>query len=44
MLRKLMWNGLFAAFAAVATIAARRAASGVWRIATGENPPERGKR
>jgi hypothetical protein len=44
MLRKLMWNGLFAVFAAGATIVARRAASGVWRIATGENPPEKGKR
>jgi hypothetical protein len=39
MLRKLLWNGLFAAFAAAATLAARRAASGVWRIATGEEPP-----
>ncbi len=34
-----MWQGLFAGFAAVATIAARRAASQVWRLATGEEPP-----
>jgi uncharacterized membrane protein len=39
MLRRLLWNGLFAAFAAVATLVARRAASGVWRLATGEEPP-----
>jgi hypothetical protein len=41
MLRKLLWNGLFAAFAAAATIVARRAASGVWKIATGEDPPRK---
>ena len=34
-----MWNGLFAGFAAVATLAARRVASSVWRLATGEEPP-----
>jgi hypothetical protein len=39
MLRKLLWTGLYASFAAVATMAARRAASGVWRVATGEKPP-----
>lgn len=39
MLRKLMWTGLYAAIAAVATLAARRAASGIWRLATGEEPP-----
>jgi hypothetical protein len=39
MLRKLLWTGLYAAFAAVATMAARRGASGVWRVATGEEPP-----
>jgi hypothetical protein len=39
MLRKLLWTGLYAAFAAAATMAARRAASGVWRVATGEKPP-----
>jgi hypothetical protein len=39
MLRKLMWTGLYAAIAAAATLVARRAASGIWRLATGEEPP-----
>jgi hypothetical protein len=39
MLRKLLWTGLYAGLAAGATIAARRAASGIWRLATGEQPP-----
>jgi hypothetical protein len=39
MLRKLMWTGLYAGLGAVATMAARRAASSIWRIATGEQPP-----
>jgi hypothetical protein len=39
MLRKLMWSGLYAALAAAATMAARRAASSIWRVATGEEPP-----
>jgi hypothetical protein len=39
MLRKLLWTGLYAALAAVATLVARRAASGIWRVATGEEPP-----
>ena len=39
MLRKALWSGLYAGFGAVATIAARRAASTVWRIGTGEEPP-----
>jgi hypothetical protein len=39
MLRKLLWTGLYAGFAAGATMAARRAASKIWRIATGEEPP-----
>jgi hypothetical protein len=39
MLRKGLWTALYAAIAAVATMAARRAASGIWRIATGEKPP-----
>ncbi|MBD0291109.1 MAG: DUF4235 domain-containing protein [Thermoleophilia bacterium] len=41
MLRKLLWNVLFAGFGAAATLVARRAASGVWRVATGEDPPRR---
>jgi hypothetical protein len=39
MLRKLMWTGLYAVIGAAATLAARRAASGIWRVATGEEPP-----
>jgi hypothetical protein len=39
MLRKALWTGLYAAVGAAATIAARRLASSVWRIATGEEPP-----
>jgi hypothetical protein len=39
MLRKLLWSGLYAAFAAAAAMAARRAASSIWRLATGEQPP-----
>jgi hypothetical protein len=38
-LRKLLWTGLYGALGAVATIAARRTASGIWRVATGEKPP-----
>jgi hypothetical protein len=39
MLRKLLWTGLYAGLAAGATMAARRAASQIWRVATGEAPP-----
>ena len=39
MLRRLMWTGLYASLAAAATMAARKAASGIWRVATGEEPP-----
>jgi hypothetical protein len=39
MLRKGLWTVLYGALGAVATIAARTAASRVWRIATGEQPP-----
>jgi hypothetical protein len=38
-LRKLLWTGLYASLAAGATMAARRAASQIWRVATGEAPP-----
>jgi hypothetical protein len=34
-----MWTGLYATLAAGATMAARRAASRIWRVATGEEPP-----
>jgi len=39
MLRKMMWTGLYAGLGAAATMAARRAATGIWRVATGEEPP-----
>jgi hypothetical protein len=39
LLRKLLWTGIYAGVGAGATIAARRAASGIWRVATGEEPP-----
>jgi hypothetical protein len=41
MLRKLLWTGLYASLAAGATMAARRAASQIWKVATGELPPEK---
>jgi hypothetical protein len=39
MLRKLLWTALYAGLGALATIAARRTASKIWRVATGEEPP-----
>jgi hypothetical protein len=39
MLRKALWMGLYGALGAAATMAARRTASGIWRVATGEKPP-----
>ena len=41
MLRKLLWSSLYGGLVAGAGIAARRAASKIWRIATGEEPPVR---
>jgi hypothetical protein len=39
MLRKVMWSGLYAGLGALSTMATRRVAYKVWRIATGEDPP-----
>jgi hypothetical protein len=39
MVRKILWSALYAGLAAVATMTARRAATSVWRLATGEEPP-----
>lgn len=39
MLRKALWTGLYAALGAAATMAARRTASKIWRLGTGEEPP-----
>jgi len=41
MLRKLLWTALYAGLGAAATMAARRAASGIWRVTTGEEPPSK---
>ncbi len=41
MLRKLVWSGPYAVFGAAAGVAARRAASGLWRLATHDEPPAR---
>jgi len=38
-LRKLLWTGLYAAVTAAAAVVARRVASSIWRVATGEQPP-----
>jgi hypothetical protein len=39
MLRKLMWTLIYGLFGAVAAIGARFAASRVYRLVTGEEPP-----
>lgn len=40
MLRRLLWSGLYSGFAAGAAIVARRLATRVWRLTTGEAPPD----
>ena len=39
LVRKALWSGLYAGLGAVATKAARRLASKIWRLATGEALP-----
>lgn len=39
MLRKSIWTALYATLGAAATMVARRLASRLWRIMTGEEPP-----
>ena len=41
MLRKLMWSGLYAGLAAGGAMVAKLVATRVWRMATGEDPPEK---
>jgi hypothetical protein len=41
MLRRILWSTLYAGLGAAATMGARRAASSIWRVATGEDPPEK---
>jgi len=40
-LRRLLWTGLYGGLAAASGLVAKRIASGIWRIATGEEPPPR---
>jgi hypothetical protein len=40
-LRKILWTAIYGVLGALATIAARFAASRIYRIATGEDPPAR---
>jgi hypothetical protein len=41
MLRKVLWTALYGGLGAIATIASRRAASRIYRVLTGEEPPTR---
>jgi len=41
MLRKILWSGLYAGVGAAATMTARKAATSIWRLATGEEPPQK---
>jgi hypothetical protein len=41
MLRKLLWSGLYGGLAAGSALVARLVATRVWRLATGEDPPEK---
>ncbi len=41
MLRKLLWSGLYAGLAAGAAVITRFIAARIWRLATGEDPPEK---
>ncbi|MCW3031164.1 MAG: hypothetical protein JWM66_1297 [Solirubrobacterales bacterium] len=40
MVKRLVWSGLLAAFGALASLAAQRAASVTWRRLFDEEPPE----
>ncbi|MGH2931628.1 MAG: DUF4235 domain-containing protein [Gaiellaceae bacterium] len=39
MLRKLLWTAIYGVLTAAATMVAKKAASRVWRVLTGEEPP-----
>jgi hypothetical protein len=41
MLRKLLWSAIYGLLAAAATMAARRTATQLYRLVTGETPPAR---
>jgi len=38
-LKRLLWTGLYASVGALATLVARRVATRIWNIVTGEDPP-----
>jgi hypothetical protein len=40
MVKRLMWSGLIAAIGALASIAANRIATSVWRRVFNEDPPD----
>jgi hypothetical protein len=41
MLRRLLWTAIYGLLGTLAALAARRAASGIYRIVAGEEPPIR---
>jgi hypothetical protein len=41
MLRKVLWSAIYGLIAAAASMAARRAATQLYRVVTGEPPPVR---
>jgi hypothetical protein len=41
MLRKVLWSAIYGVIGALATMAARRAATQLYRVVTGEPPPVR---
>jgi hypothetical protein len=41
LLRKLLWSAIYGVLAAVATLAARKAATQLYGLVTGEDPPPR---
>ena len=41
MLRKVLWSGLVAGISAGAAMAASKAASSIWRLTTGDEPPSK---
>ena len=41
MLRKLLWSTLYAGLAAGSALVARQAATRIWRLTLGEDPPAR---
>jgi hypothetical protein len=40
LMKRLMWSGLLAGTGALASVAANRAASEIWKRVFGEDPPE----